>query len=958
MYYSDKEIIYQMHDVRMEKRFNILLQISSNLINFLLISFLFILSTYIYSISSSIIHIMADIASVILFIYIGAIILQNYQHFDKDTNLILNIGIIFMVMINILSVYLHYQNLAADEKPLIQHIVFTSSIIMDMTAFLSLAIVERKKLKSALADNIGMLLSIIMISNIYFMKINLPATVTAIKFIHILILVLSGRMISKFNTKNSYRQINEQLKASNKKIEELEQYITNLRESNIKQQMDKEKIARLSRLYSFLRNINQVIVFSEEPMDLYEQTCRIAVEVGLFDMAWIGIFDPDKRQISPAAYHRNDNMMYDLLFDMPIHSHCCMIVDIIKKDACYVINDIETSELICPMHMELKKYARGSLAVFPIKREGIIIGFMSFLANEKQFFKQNEIHLLTCLMDDISFALESMEHKKQFLSVHNALLESEERFRSSFELAGIGMGLITPDGRWIKVNHALCELVGYTEDELLTMTYRSLIYPDDAEFDIDYKISLLDGKKQSYQIEKRFVHKRGHIVWVIMNLSIVHDTKQNKPLHYIIQLQDITRRKLTEEALQQSRQQYKTLVDLLPDAVLVHDKGKCVFVNNAFINMLKYNSEDEIIGKDISSFIYLEDAHELDTIKNNFLSFKSLFECKMLCTDNDIVDVEIISTSVNYSNKKMILSVIRNIWERKKVDELNRKSEEDRKLLQETLELDRIRNDFFANVSHELKTPINVILSTVQLLNLYVKKCDSEIQEKICSQTLHMDKYLGIIKQNGNRLIRLVNNLVDSTKIEAGFLTPHLKNQNIVAIIRDISLSVAHYIENKGFTLIFYANVDEIITACDKDKIERIILNLLSNAVKFTDPGGKITVSVIAEAEKVIISVKDTGIGIPENKLEVIFERFHQVDKSLSRNYEGSGIGLSLVKSLVEMHNGTIRAVSEQNNGSEFIIELPVQLVPEEEDTEYVFLPDSGQRVLDKIDIEFSDIYH
>ena len=302
---------------------------------------------------------------------------------------------------------------------------------------------------------------------------------------------------------------------------------------------------------------------------------------------------------------------------------------------------------------------------------------------------------------------------------------------------------------------------------------------------------------------------------------------------------------------------------------------------------------------------------------------KSLFECKMLCTDNTTVDVEIISGNVEYHNKPMQLSVIRNIWERKKVEELNKKAEEDRKLLQETLELDRIRNEFFANISHELKTPINVILSTIQLLNLYIKKYNTDNQKNIYSELFHLEKYLGIIKQNSNRLVRLVNNIVDSTKIDSGFMSPHLQNLNIIGIIKDVSLSVASYIESKGFTLEFHSNVEEKIMACDKDKIERIILNLLSNAVKFTNPGGKISVNIVAETEKITISVKDTGIGIPPEDLPHIFERFYRADKSRNRLTGGAGIGLTITKAIIDAHGGSIKVTSRVGEGTEFIVSLP-----------------------------------
>ncbi|MBA8982893.1 sensor histidine kinase [Clostridium saccharobutylicum] len=144
--------------------------------------------------------------------------------------------------------------------------------------------------------------------------------------------------------------------------------------------------------------------------------------------------------------------------------------------------------------------------------------------------------------------------------------------------------------------------------------------------------------------------------------------------------------------------------------------------------------------------------------------------------------------------------------------------------------------------------------------------------------------------------------------------------------------------------------------ACDADKIERIILNLLSNAIKFTPSGGNILINIHDKGSSIIVSVKDNGTGIPLDKQEYIFKRFIQVDKSLSRNREGSGIGLSLVKSLVELHKGNIKLISTYGEGSEFIMEFPISVLPSNEKT---ILDENlnTQTSIEMINIEFSDIY-
>lgn len=267
--------------------------------------------------------------------------------------------------------------------------------------------------------------------------------------------------------------------------------------------------------------------------------------------------------------------------------------------------------------------------------------------------------------------------------------------------------------------------------------------------------------------------------------------------------------------------------------------------------------------------------------------------------------------------------------------------------LSEILEYDKLKTEFFANISHELRTPLNVIWSTLQLIEIL----KNNNQLEICMKK----DYHGVMKQNCLRLIRLINNLIDITKIDGNYLTLELYNQNIVSVIEDIVMSVVNYAESHEITLVFDTDVEEKIMAFDSDKMERIILNLLSNAIKFTPKGGEIDVTINDLGNYIRISVKDTGVGIPKEELSNIFERFTQVDKSLSRQNEGSGIGLSLVKSLVALHEGNIYVKSEHGFGSEFIIELPARLKEDCKLKTEEYSSDS--KYVDRINIEFSDIY-
>lgn len=264
----------------------------------------------------------------------------------------------------------------------------------------------------------------------------------------------------------------------------------------------------------------------------------------------------------------------------------------------------------------------------------------------------------------------------------------------------------------------------------------------------------------------------------------------------------------------------------------------------------------------------------------------------------------------------------------------------------EAIEIDKQKSELFTNIIHELKTPLCVILGALKLIEQ--KNLSDMYDERVSS------KHFQTIRQNCYRLIRLVNNILDIAKIDSGYLKVNLINCNIAALIEEITRSVASYAEQKKIMLDFASEEEEIITAVDIEKMDRIILNLLSNAIKFTNAGGRISVGVKSEPGKVIISVKDTGLGIPKNRHKDIFERFVQVNGMMKGEHEGSGIGLFLVKSFVEFHNGKVFLVSEEYKGSEFIIEIPIKYIESKKDDSAS--KNTSDKVLESVNIEFMDV--
>ncbi|WP_195988724.1 HAMP domain-containing sensor histidine kinase [Clostridium sp. D53t1_180928_C8] len=275
-----------------------------------------------------------------------------------------------------------------------------------------------------------------------------------------------------------------------------------------------------------------------------------------------------------------------------------------------------------------------------------------------------------------------------------------------------------------------------------------------------------------------------------------------------------------------------------------------------------------------------------------------------------------------------------------------RKARENKLLLVESVEREKIKTDFIVTISHELRTPLNIIINATNLLKM--KLNDREFDKSF------FDERLNYIMKNANRLRRYINNLIDVSKLEMGYMDARFTNENIVSVVEDITLTIVDLAKSFNLNVVFDTEEEEIIMAIDKVKMERIILNLLSNAIKFTNDGGKVMVFVKREADNVIIEICDDGVGMSEDIKEHLFEKFKRADLNdgFNRKNEGSGLGLFIVRGLVDLHNGKIEVKSKSNEGTKFIISLPIRIVEDRENEnlieysslEYMF------------EMEFSDI--
>lgn len=535
----------------------------------------------------------------------------------------------------------------------------------------------------------------------------------------------------------------------------------------------------------------------------------------------------------------------------------------------------------------------------------------------------------------------SQSQTKQYQRRFNAIFNSSEK--TSFVI----MKLIDSELFVSEVSPGSERIFGYKANEIIDKSIW-IFHTNESKKRLEESFDLLK-QGQTVNYETILLRKTGEVFQATLTVYPLLDNK-GKYIGALSVTIDISDYKRTEEKLKETTTLLKATLDNIPDVIGVQDmthsivqynKAGCDFFKNDFRDVLGKKCY-ELLGYNKPC----EECVTFETYKTRKPAKHERFEEKFG------IWLDIRSYPI-FNEKGEIIKIIehmRDISDRKKAEELLRVSSEvNKKLLDEIVEYDKIKTEFFSNISHELRTPLTVIYSALQLVDKYHK------DGRIAAETESVAKYIITMKQNSYRLLRLINNLIDITRIDSGFYRMKLENHNIVNIVEEITMSVANYMENKFIKLEFDTDNEEKIMAVDADKIERIMLNLLSNAAKFTDINGRIWVNMIDKGESVVIIVKDCGVGIPDDKLDIIFERFRQVDSSLSRSHEGSGIGLSLVKSFIEMHGGSIKAESKLGEGSQFIIELPVIILPDSECG--TAISKTKNNYVDMISIEFSDIY-
>ncbi|QGY44096.1 PAS domain S-box protein [Maribellus comscasis] len=644
------------------------------------------------------------------------------------------------------------------------------------------------------------------------------------------------------------------------------------------------------------------------------------------------------------------NLLPQIIYESDLEGNLTYINELGLKTFGYDENDfndgINILESIAP---EDRDRANEILPNIPIQNMGGNPEYLALRKNGEQFpiliysniiFEKNKPYGMRGVIVDIS-------QRKEW---EKTLKESEEKLRLIFNNSPVGISITDLEGKFIDVNPALSKITGYSRSEMLNRHFNDFSHADDVDLNANKFNKLVNGKISFFDLEKRYIHKNGNIVYVFIRSQLIHDHMGN-PMFQTAMVEDITEKKRAdqiqkvlyqisnavvnsanlESLIQLIRKELGIIIDTTNFFVALYDE-KTETISLPFFTDEKDNHTHIPHGKSLTKYVINTQKSLLANIevKNKLVaegkleqmgSMSKVWLGVPLKTEGKITGVLAVQSyndenAFNEADMKMLEFVSEQISiaiQRVKAEE------ELKEALEKANESDRLKSSFLATMSHELRTPLNAIIGFSEFFDTTLPPED----------VLNFGQ---IINSSGNHLLSIVNDLFDITLIESGETKIRKEYVKLKSILTDV-FNVIDNINNKESKdiIIEYVepiNREEVLVHTDANKLKQILINLLKNAYKFTDKGYiHYGYELIQEEDKSFIRffVEDSGIGISSDKQDVIFDIFRQVEDTSTRRYGGAGIGLSVAKKLTELLGGKIWLESEEKKGSTFYFTIPYE---------------------------------
>jgi PAS domain S-box-containing protein len=557
-----------------------------------------------------------------------------------------------------------------------------------------------------------------------------------------------------------------------------------------------------------------------------------------------------------------------------------------------------------------------------------------------------------------------------------ALAESEARFRAVFERSSIGKARVSlEDGRWLEVNDAFCEMLGYAREELLATRWTDVTHPEDVALDLAGFRRMAAGELESYSVEKRFVHRTGRLVWTRLTLSLVRDA-EGRPDYEIAVIEDISERRAAEAdrerlltAERRARERIERLQSLTAAlsaarsldevvhvtmeqglAALGADAGLMTLLDAGGehleiaeeigysggvpelwrripVSALSPVAESVRTGRPVVVRSPEERARRFPAVAEVLAEYGASVALPLLAQGRAIGALAVNRRVAGDLGPEVLAYM--EAFARQCAQALDRARayETAQALRAEAEAANRAKGQFLATMSHELRTPLNAIQGHVQLVEMGIHGPVTPAQAAALAR----------VQNAQHHLLGLINDVLDFAKLEAGRVEYHVRETLIADVIREVVPLIDAQMMAKGLVLDLSLPEDPergegaIEVWADPEKLRQLLLNLLSNAIKFTpsthESGapGIVGIELVASPdapERALIHVRDTGVGIPPDRLEMIFEPFVQVEGGLTRSREGTGLGLAISRELARGMGAEVSAESVVGWGSTFTVSL------------------------------------
>ncbi len=672
------------------------------------------------------------------------------------------------------------------------------------------------------------------------------------------------------------------------------------------QKRAEEKIVHANRLYSFISEINHTIVKVQDEAALFREACRIAVDCGKFDVAWIGRVDTEN---SNVALLEECGMTADVRAGVSKWEYVPgSVVDIVLTTGThYYTNDILKDPNLEKWRGIAIQKGWKSCIMLPIRKSGVIVSTFNILCKERGFFDDDEINLLREATDDISFALEVFENESKKNQMKAQLHHSEQRLKQAQSIAHCGsweLDLSTGMALW---SEEACRMYGLGRDEFVQSydSWLSFIHPEDQEGVLNV-ISRTRETLSKASFHHRIARPDGSVRHIFSQAEFELD-ENGQPIGLYGACHDVTETKVAELALAQSEANLRLIMDLIPQSIFAKNgDGKFLFANKSFASLYGL-TPDELLNKTVDETIPVKSESEY--FRRQDMEIISSGETKLIgehtVTDNKgklrFFETVKVPYTVALTNEKAVLGISMDITQQKRTESERSKMTAD--IVQRVKDLEQ----FSYIVSHNLRSPVANISGLAEILQ--IPAIGGGDREKLISE-------LGTSVKKLDEVILDLNYILQIKHKES-------KQQERVRfseLVDSIKGSIESQIKNEGVQIITdFSAVDEVLTV--SSYMYSIFFNLVTNSIKYRQAKLPPVISIASKiiGDKLVITYKDNGMGIDLEKrgsqVFGLYKRFHG-------HVGGKGMGLFMVKTQVESLGGRISIASEVNKGTEFTIEF------------------------------------